>query len=58
MQRGDRVTAATDLDTTNGFHIPEGTQGTVAEDRGSSLVVFFENGPPAASLDEQDLVPA
>jgi hypothetical protein len=58
MKRGDRVVAATDLDTTNGFRIPEGTRGTVAEDRGSSLVVFFENTPRAASLDEHDLVPS
>jgi hypothetical protein len=58
MKRGDRVTAATDLDTTSGFHIPEGTRGVVAEDRASRLVVFFENDAVAASLDEQDLTPA
>jgi hypothetical protein len=58
MKRGDRVAAATDLETTNGFRVAEGTQGVVAEDRGSSLVVFFEDGPIAASLDENDLNPA
>jgi hypothetical protein len=57
MEHGDQVTAATDLDTTNGFHIPAGTAGTVAEDRGSNLVVFFENDT-VASLNEQDLLPA
>lgn len=57
MEHGDRVSAAADLHSTNGFHIPEGTPGTVAEDRGSSLVVFFDNDA-AASLDEQDLVRA
>jgi hypothetical protein len=55
VKRGDRVAAATDLDTTDGFRIPVGTRGTVAEDRGSSLVVFFEDVPRATNPDERDL---
>jgi hypothetical protein len=56
LERGDRVVAARDLDT-QGMHIPAGTAGTIAEDRGSRLVVSFENEETAASFDEQDLRP-
>jgi hypothetical protein len=40
-----------------GLHIPEGTEGTVAEDRASELVVFFDNATAAASVDDHDLSP-
>ena len=43
LAHGDRVTAARDLDTTQGLHISQGAEGTVAEDRGSTLVVFFDD---------------
>jgi hypothetical protein len=52
--RGDRVVAAKDLET-QGLRIPAGTKGTVAEDRGSRLVVSFDGQPTAATFDEQDL---
>jgi hypothetical protein len=57
IKTGDRVAAATDLDTTQGLHIAAGTEGTVAEDRGSKLVVFFDNTAVAASMDDRDLAP-
>ena len=55
LQAGDRVVAARDLDTTQLLHIPQGTHGTVAEDRGSKLVVFFDQETAGANLDEEDL---
>jgi hypothetical protein len=32
-----------------------GTEGTVAEDRGSKLVVFFDEEPKMINVDEADL---
>ena len=55
LEHGDRVTAARDLDTTQGLHIVRGAEGTVAEDRGSRLVVFFDEHDAAVSLTEPDL---
>jgi hypothetical protein len=55
MAHGDRVTAARDLDTTQGLHIAQGAEGTVAEDRGSRLVVFFDAHDAAVDLTEPDL---
>ena len=52
---GDRVAATRDIETTQGLHIPQGSQGTVAEDRGSTLVVFFHRQTPPSNIDEQDL---
>jgi hypothetical protein len=54
FEPGDRVVAAHDLDT-QGLHIPAGTEGTVAEDRGSRLVVSFDDQATAATFEEQDL---
>ena len=54
LEHGDRVAAARDLETTQGIHIPAGTFGTVAEERGSKLVVFF-NEEKVANVEEQDL---
>ena len=45
LAHGDRVVAARDIETTQGMHVLAGTEGTVAEDRGSNLVVFFEEEP-------------
>ena len=53
--RGDRVTAARDLDTTQGLQIAQGAEGIVAEDRGSKLVVFFDEHDAAVNLTESDL---
>ena len=55
LERGDRVVATREVYTTQGFHIPEGAEGTVAEDRGANLVVFFADGAVVARLVEQDL---
>jgi hypothetical protein len=55
LAHGDRVVAARDVDTTQGLHIPKGSEGTVAEDRGSNLVVFFADSNAIARLDEQDV---
>jgi hypothetical protein len=55
LAHGDRVTAARDLETTQGLHIPQGAEGTVAEDRGSTLVVFFDEKRSAVNLTERDL---
>ena len=55
LEHGDRVTAARDLDT-QGFTFPGGAQGTVAEDRGSKLVVAFDDEESVVSLTEPDLV--
>ena len=52
---GDRVAAARDIETTQGLYIPQGSEGTVAEDRGSTLVVFFHHQTPPSNIDEQDL---
>jgi hypothetical protein len=48
LERGDRVMATREVHTTQGFHIPKGAEGTVAEDRGANIVVFFDDGagPP------------
>jgi hypothetical protein len=55
LQPGDRVAAARDLDTTQHLHISQGAQGTVAEDRGSKLIVFFDDETTATNLEEKDL---
>jgi hypothetical protein len=55
LGHGDRVIAARDLDTTQGLHIAQGAEGTVAEDRGSGLVVFFDEHDAAVNLSEPDL---
>ena len=55
LHPGDRVAAVKDLDTTQLLHIPEGAEGTVAEDRGSTLVVYFDDETAAANLGEKDL---
>jgi hypothetical protein len=55
IERGDRVAAAQDIDTTQEVHIPAGAKGTVAEDRGSQLVVFFPDQAAVARLDERHL---
>lgn len=56
IHQGDRVTLVQDFDTTRGWHIAGGSVGTVAEDRGSRLVVFFdEQNDEAASLDGTQL---
>jgi hypothetical protein len=55
LVHGDRVIATRDVYTTQGLHIPKGAEGTVAEDRGSNLVVFFEGKDAIARLAEQDL---
>ena len=56
MAHGDRVTAARDFDTTQGLHISQGAEGTIAEDRGSTLVVFFDEEASPVNLTEPDLV--
>jgi hypothetical protein len=53
--QADRVAAARDIDTTQGMHINEGETGTVAEDRGSKLVVVFDGQAGIANLDDRDL---
>lgn len=55
IERGDRVVAAQDIATTQEVHIPAGALGTVAEDRGSKLVVFFPDHAVVARLDERHL---
>jgi hypothetical protein len=52
---GDQVAAARDIETTQGLYIPRGSKGIVAEDRGSTLVVFFHHQTPPSNIDEQDL---
>ncbi len=52
---GDRVAAARNIETTQGLYIPQGSEGTVAEDRGSTLLVFFHHQTPPSNMDEQDL---
>jgi hypothetical protein len=56
LEHGDRVVSSRDLDTTQGLHVPKGAVGTVTEDRGSHLVVFFDTDAVVARVDEQDLV--
>ena len=53
---GDQVAAASDIDTTRGTRIPAGTPGTVAEDRGSRLVVFFDSESQATQVDDSSLI--
>jgi hypothetical protein len=53
--QADRVAAARDIDTTQGMHINKGEIGTVAEDRGSKLVVVFDGQAGIANLDDRDL---
>ena len=55
LEHGDRVVAARDIETTMGMHVLAGTEGTVAEDRGSNLVVFFEEAPTMISVEEDAL---
>jgi hypothetical protein len=55
LAHGDRVIAARDLETTQGFRISQGVQGIVAEDRGSKLVVFFDGEAPAVNVTETDV---
>jgi hypothetical protein len=58
LEHGDRIVAARDIDTTQGLHIPQGAEGTVAEDRGLNLVVFFADDAIARVVDQQDVVRA
>jgi hypothetical protein len=44
-----------DLETTQLLHIPEGAEGTVAEDRGSKLIVYFDDETSATNMEEKDL---
>ena len=55
LEHGDRVITTRDVYTTQEVHIPKGREGMVAEDRGSNLVVIFENPPAIARLAERDL---
>ena len=55
LGHGDRVAANRDIETTQGLFIPQGSEGTVAEDRGSALVVFFHHQTPPSTIDEHDL---
>lgn len=55
LEQGDRVVAIRDIDTTQGIRIPQGTEGTIAEDRGSNLVVYFEEEPQRTTVEERDL---
>ena len=55
LAHGDRVAAARDVDTTQGLHIVQGAGGTVAEDRGSQLVVFLEEQDAPVDLSEPHL---
>jgi hypothetical protein len=55
LHPGDRVAAVKDLETTQLLQIPEGAEGTVAEDRGSKLVVYFDDETTATNMEEKDL---
>ena len=55
LHPGDRVAAVRDLETTQLLHIPEGAEGTVAEDRGSKLIVYFDDETTATNMEEKDL---
>jgi hypothetical protein len=55
LHPGDRVAAVRDLETTQLLHIPEGAEGTVAEDRGSKLIVYFDDETAATNMEEKDL---
>jgi hypothetical protein len=52
-----RVTTLTvkGLEGNHGDPATGGSEGTVAEDRGATLVVFFHHQTPPSDLDEQDL---
>lgn len=52
---GDRVVAARDIDTTQRLHIAGGTGGVVAEDRVSTLVVFFDDESRPANVKDGDV---
>ena len=54
IRHGDRVTANRDIETTQGLYVPQDSQGTVAEDRGSTLGVFFHHQTPPSNIDEHD----
>jgi hypothetical protein len=55
LHPGDRVAAVKDLETTQLLQIPEGAEGTVAEDRGSKLIVYFDDETTATNMEEKDL---
>ncbi len=55
LTHGDRVVAARDIETTQGVRVAAGTEGTVAEDRGSNLVVFFEEDPKMITVRDDEL---
>ena len=55
LHPGDRVAAVKDLETTQLLHIREGATGTVAEDRGSKLIVYFDDETAATNMEEKDL---
>jgi hypothetical protein len=55
LHPGDRIAAVRDLETTQLLHIPQGAEGTVAEDRGSKLVVYFDDETAATNMEEKDL---
>ena len=52
---GERVTAARTMETPQGLWIPAGSEGTITEDRGSTLMVFFHHQTPPISLRVCDL---
>jgi hypothetical protein len=43
------------VDTTQGLHIASGSEGTVAEDRGSHLIVFFDDHDNPTGLNDSHL---
>ncbi len=55
VAHGDRVVAARDIESTQGLRVVAGTEGVVAEDRGSNLVVFFEEDPKMITVQEDAL---
>jgi hypothetical protein len=57
LHPGDRVSALRDLDGDTDLQVPAGTEGTVAEDRGSTLVVAFDTDVQLCGLHERDLSP-
>jgi hypothetical protein len=52
---GDRVTAARTFAARRVSALPRVAHGIVAEDRGSKLVVFFDEEDSAVNLTEPDL---
>jgi hypothetical protein len=54
IEQGEQVIAARTIETTQGLCIPPGSKGTVAEDRGSTLVVVFHHQTPPSNIDAQD----